>query len=167
MTFMLLLRATLTDLEVEEKIAKQKLNDHLRNLMNVSSLIWRFRDIELINHIESISINMKSSDLINTISIDMKSKISKIELLRPFVGPYGRWMAIWSTSSIVLNNNLNIYLSGQREVSRVVSWAEASEAGRTARAKPVPRRPRQGHEALQRIDRYLPLVWIWTGGAGR
>ena len=69
MTFMLLLRATLTDLEVEEKIAKQKLNDHLRNLMNVSSLIWRFRDIESMNHIESISINMKSNDLINTISI--------------------------------------------------------------------------------------------------
>ena len=92
MTFMLLLRATLTDLEVEEKIAKQKLNDHLRNLMNVSSLIWRFRDIELMNHIESISINMKSNDLINTISIDMKSKISKIELLCPFVGQYGRWM---------------------------------------------------------------------------
>ena len=90
MTFMLLLRATLTDLEVEEKIAKQKLNDHLRNLMNVSSLIWRFRDIELINHIESISINMKSNDLINTISIDMKSKISKIELLCPFAGRYGR-----------------------------------------------------------------------------
>ena len=87
MTFMLLLRATLTDLEVEEKIAKQKLNDHLRNLMNVRSLIWRFRDIELINHIESISINMKSNDLINTISIDMKSKI---ELLCPFVGQYGR-----------------------------------------------------------------------------
>ena len=172
MTFMLLLRATLTDLEVEEKIAKQKLNDHLRNLMNVSSFDLAFPRYRINESYESISINMKSNDLINTISIDMKSKISKIELLCPFAGRYGRWvpMAIWSTSSIVLNNNLNIYLSGQREVSRVVSWAEASEAGRTARAKPVPRRPRQGHEALQRIDRYLPLVWIWTiytGGAGR
>ena len=90
MTFMLLLRATLTDLEVEEKIAKQKLNDHLRNLMNVSSFDLAFPRYRINESYESISINMKSNDLINTISIDMKSKISKIELLCPFAGRYGR-----------------------------------------------------------------------------